>query len=117
VCVCSAKRVKPMSMRHGNAQNVASGVLAHVSLRFEMDLQANCSPVSLSSASLVVPNCPRPKTRPRVYNAVTSCGSNVLHVQRLSEAMHNDVTDSSAHLCLLSKNTVCNSLLFEASVA
>ncbi len=83
-----------MSMRHGNAQNVASGVLAHVSLRFEMDLQANCSPVSLSSASLVVPNWPRPKTRPRVYNAVTSCDSNVVHVQQLSEVKHDEVTES-----------------------
>ncbi len=89
-----------MSTLHGNAQNVASRVSAHVSLRFEMDLQANCSPVSLSSASLVVPNCPRPKTRPRVYNAVTSCGSNAVHVHQLSEIMHDEVTKSLQQQCV-----------------
>ena len=81
-------------MLHSNAQNIALTATAHVSLRFEMDLQASCSPVSLSSASLVVPNCPRPKTRPRVYNAVTSCGSNVAHVHQLSKTMHNEVPES-----------------------
>ncbi len=94
VHVCSAKIVKPMLMLHSNAQYVASRVTAHVSLRFEIDLQASCSPVSLSSASLVVPNCPRPKTRPRVYNAVTSCGSKVVHVHQLSEITHDEVTES-----------------------
>ena len=92
--VCSAKTVKPMLMLRSNAQYPASRVTAHVSLRFEMDLQASCSPVSLSSASLVVPNCPRPKTRPRVYNAVTSCGSNVVPVHQLSKIMHDEVTES-----------------------
>lgn len=85
---------QPMSMLHSNAQCVASRVTTHVSLRFEMDLQASCSPVSLSSASLVVPNWPRPKTRPRVYKAVTSCGSNVVHVHQLSEITHDEVTES-----------------------
>ncbi len=92
--VCSAKTVKPMLVLHSNARYAASRVTAHVSLRFEMDLQASCSPVSLSSASLVVPNCPRPKTRPRVYNAVTSCGSDVFHVHQLSEIMHDEVPES-----------------------
>ena len=83
-----------MLMLHSNAQYVASRVLAHVSLRFEMDLQASCSPVSLSSASLVVPNCPRPKTRPRVYKAVTSCGPKVVHFHQLSKITHDEVTEA-----------------------
>ena len=44
-----------------------------MSLRLEMDLQARCSPVPLSSARRVVPNWPRPSTLPSVYSWVTSC--------------------------------------------
>lgn len=35
-------------------------------MRLAMDLQANSLPVFLSVAKRVIPNCPRPKTFPKV---------------------------------------------------
>lgn len=40
-----------------------------------MDLQAYIFPVDFSTASRMVPNCPRPRTFPSVYRVVTSCSS------------------------------------------
>jgi len=56
--------------RHGGRRRRAG---AHSSLRLPMDLHAYSWPLALCTARRVVPNCPRPSTRPRVYTVHTSC--------------------------------------------